>query len=350
MLPSVASYLSPGMADDTLGITPGDRYVLVLVDGLGWANLYDPSSAAPALRAMTAKRLTVGVPSTTAASLTSLSTGVTPARHGIVGFSFRTRPGVVLNTMLWDDPQSVPEDVQPVPTWFQRLDAPSAAVVPDSFIGSGLTRAYLRGADVIGVANESDWCARVRQVAEVTAHYPLTFVYERSLDHTAHLKGWRTPAWRKQLAAIDGFVAALGDALPPGTRLLVTGDHGMVDVPKTHRVFIEDEPALNEGVDLVGGEGRLRHLYTNDAAAVARRYREWLGHRGEVRMRGEALGWFGDEAPSPEVLSRIGDVVVAMRDDWALLTTTRPREASMIGLHGSLTPAERGVPLLRGES
>jgi len=337
------------MAEDKLGIDPGERYVLILVDGLGWSNLYDAASVAPILRTMPAKRLTVSVPSTTATSLTSLATGVVPAHHGVVGFSFRTRPGVVLNTMAWDDAQSIPEDIQPAPTWFERLPVATAAIVPPVFVNSGLTRAYLRGADVISVAAESNWCARVKQAAQVVAQYPLTFIYERSLDHTGHLKGWRSPAWRNQLAAIDGFIAALGDALPPGTSLMVTGDHGMVDVPKTHRMFIEDTPALAEGVELIGGEGRLRHLYTNDAAGVAHRYREWLGHRAEVHLRDEALRLFGDEQPPEQVYDRIGDVVVAMHDDWALLTTTRPREAAMIGLHGSLTPEERGVPLLRGE-
>jgi len=349
-MPSLVASLAPGMASGRLPVTPAERYVLVLVDGLGWYNLHHDSSKAPLLTAMEAQQLTVPVPSSTATSLTSLTTGVDTTSHGVVGFSFRTRPGVVLNTMAWDDPLSPPETVQAVPTWFEKGGVPCAAVVPQIFQGSGLTRAYLRGAELVGVCKEKDWAARVRQVVEVATSYPLTFVYERSLDHIAHLKGWQSSLWRRTLADIDRFIGDLLASLPPGTGVFVTGDHGMIDVPKTHRVFIEDEPQLAEGVTLIGGEGRLRHLYTDDPCCVAERWTQWLGSRGQVRLRADALEWFGETVPTPEVLHRVGDVVVALNHDWAVLTLTRPGEAGLIGMHGSLSQAERTVPLLKGES
>jgi len=353
LMPSIAANLDPAIAPGRLSFPPASHYVLVLVDGLGWSNLFDEASEAPVMRAMASQMLSVALPSTTAASLTSLTTGVAPSAHGVVGFSFRTRPGFVMNTMAWDDAQSAPEDVQPVPTLFQRLALPSAAIVPAIFTGSGMTRAYLRGAELVTVANESDWAARTAQVADVVPAHALTLVYERSLDHIAHLKGWGSRHWRRGLAAIDAFIGAIQQVLPPGTCLLVTGDHGMVDVPKTHRVFIEQEPALANGVDLIGGEARLRHLYTGDPAGVAARYQAWLGGRGQALLRGDALTLFGETAPSAVVRERIGDVVVAMNGDWALLTLTRPGEAGLMGMHGSWTPLERTVPLLvyvKGES
>ena len=349
-MPSLVAGLAPGTASGRIRIAPAERYVLVLVDGLGWSNLYNDLSKAPVMSAMSAQRLTVPMPSSTATSLTSLSTGVDTTSHGVVGFSFRTRPGVVLNTMAWDDPLSPPEAVQPVPTWFEKCDFPCAAVVPQVFFGSGLTRAYLRGADLIGVAREKDWEARTRQVVETAAEYALTFVYERSLDHIAHLKGWRSSSWRRTLADIDHFIGTLLTSLPPGTGVFVTGDHGLVDVPKTHRVFIEDEPSLAEGVTLIGGEGRLRQIYTDDPEATSARWSQWLGSRGQVRQRADALEWFGETAPTQDVLNRIGDVVVALNQDWAVLTMQRPGEAGLIGMHGSLSQAERIVPLLKGES
>ena len=349
-MPSLIACLSPGMASGRLEIGAAERYVLVLVDGLGWANLYDESSRAPVLASLEAQQLTAPVPSTTATSLTSLTTGVDPVCHGVVGFSFRTRPGVVLNTMAWDDPLSPPETVQAEPTWFEKGGVRCAAVVPDIFVGSGLSRAYLRGATLVGVSKEKDFAARVRQVVEVATEYPLTFVYERSLDHVAHLRGWQSSSWRRTLADVDGFIGALLGSLPPGTGVLVTGDHGMVDVPKTHRVFIEDTPVLDTGVGLIGGEARLRQLYTNEPEAVAARWSEWLGSRGQVRLRADALEWFGETVPSQAVLERIGDVVVALNQDWAVLTWLRPGEAGLIGMHGSLSHTERVVPLLKGES
>lgn len=348
ILPSVAAHL---MLDgtDRLDLPAAKRYVIVLVDGLGWANLFDASAVAPILRAMPAQLLDVGLPSTTATSLASLMTGVFANQHGLVGYSFRTRPGFVMATMAWDDPSAKPGLTQQVQTWLERLGQhlPVAAVVPAVFADSGLTQAVLRGADFIGVPNERDWAGRVAQVAQVVATHALTYVYERGLDHVGHLRGVHSPAWVKRLASVDSFIAQLRLALPGETAILVTGDHGMVNVAPTHKVVVEDEPELAAGVDLIGGEARFRHLYTTDPDGVARRWQNWLGERGEVRCREQAWQWFGGQPATQQIVSRVGDVVVAALGDWAVLTLQRPKETTLVGMHGSLSQQERQVPLLK---
>lgn len=343
----IAAHLT-GRGHDGLSLPAADRYVLLLVDGLGLANLAEDPALTPALGALSKTALRVGLPSTTTASIASLLTGAQAAQHGLVGFSFRTRPGFVMSSMVWDDPGFRPESAQPVPTWFERLEAPSAVVVPAVFAGSGLTRAILRGADFVGVEQEGDWAGQVGLVVQTAKSHPFTYVYLRSLDHIGHAYGWRSKAWRRQLARIDGFVGSLLESLPGGTALVVTGDHGMVDAPVTHKVLIDDEPELRAGVGLVGGEARWRYLYSDEPDDVARRWANWWGDRADVRTRAEALPWFGVAEPTAAIADRIGDVVVALHDDWAALTSVRPREAQMVGMHGSLTDQERLVPLLKG--
>ena len=344
---AIAAHLT-GSGHDGLSLPAADRYVLLLVDGLGLFNLAEEPALAPALHALPGTRLRVGLPSTTTASITSLLTGAEVAQHGLVGFSFRTRPGFVMSSMVWDDPGLRPEDAQPASTWFERLNLPSAVVVPAAFAGSGLTRAIMRGADFVGVDRESDWAAQADLVARAAKAHPFTYAYVRSLDHIGHAYGWRSKAWRRQLARIDGFVSLLLEQLPGGTALVVTSDHGMVDVPVTHKVLIDDEPELSAGVDLVGGEARFRYLYTDEPDGVARRWANWWGDRADVRVRPEALPWFGVTPPVAAIADRIGDVVVAFHGDWVALTSARPREAAMVGMHGSLTDQERLVPLLKG--
>jgi hypothetical protein len=111
---------------------------------------------------------------------------------------------------------------------------------------------------------------------------------------------------------------------------------------------VEDEPGLLGSVRVLAGEGRLRQLYTapGDAEAVLARWRERLGDRAWVVTRDEAFaaGWFG--ARNPQLAERFGDVLVAMRDDGAVMTNALPKELSLVGMHGSLTPDEMLVPLL----
>ena len=72
-----------------------------------------------------------------------------------------------------------------------------------------------------------------------------------------------------------------------------------------------------------------------------------LGDRAEVMTRESAIlrGWFGDVTPG--VRPRLGDVIVASRGDTAILSTTDfPYEATLVGLHGSLTPDEMLIPMV----
>jgi hypothetical protein len=66
-----------------------------------------------------------------------------------------------------------------------------------------------------------------------------------------------------------------------------------------------------------------------------------------VGTRDEAIaaGWFGPV--DPEVLDRIGQVLVAARRPVAYYVDTDDRGRRMVGQHGSLTPTEVTVPLLR---
>jgi hypothetical protein len=103
-------------------------------------------------------------------------------------------------------------------------------------------------------------------------------------------------------------------------------------------------------VRLLGGDARSRHVYVESGAVddVLAAWTERLGPLAWVLPREEAVeaGWFGP-VTSPETLRRIGDVVVAMRGDAAVVRTRAEKFlATLIGQHGSLTAVEQEIPLL----
>ncbi len=132
-------------------------------------------------------------------------------------------------------------------------------------------------------------------------------------------------------------------------RLLVVADHGMVDsTPETH-IDVDEQPGLRDGVVLLGGEARFRHVYCRGGAVedVAATWRSVLGDKATVLTRDEAIarGWFG--TVDHGVRLRLGDVVVAAHDDWALMSSVDFNyEMTLIGLHGSLTSREMHIPIL----
>ena len=351
LLPSLGAHLGLPGVDDVLGLPPSDRYVLVLVDGLGRQLLDEYAGTAPYLASLGERTISSGVPSTTATSITSLGTGLPPGLHGIAGYSFwYPAAGVVLQTLRW--PSDISGlDVQPQLTCFERLaraGVRTATIAPAAFAGSGLTTAALRGPAFLPVADEADHARRVELTvqAATAGDRTLTYFYERQLDHAGHRHGAGSRAWLSELAASDALVARLRAELPQDVRIVVTGDHGMVNVPGDNRLVVEDEPGLLTDVTAFAGEGRLRQLMTPRPGAVAARWRERLGERAWVHTRDEAVaaGWFGDV--SPRLAGRFGDVLVAMADDGAVMTRTLPRELALVGMHGSLTPAEVEIPLL----
>jgi Type I phosphodiesterase / nucleotide pyrophosphatase len=362
VLPGVASALGvpvvrDGLPPDPLRLTEAlagaNRVAVLLVDGLGADLLRRHADLAPTLAALAepAGDLSAPCPSTTPVSLTTLATGLPPGSHGILGFVTEVPgEGRLLNHVRWtDDPD--PRTWQPRRTVFEQATAAevrTTAVGPSTYAGSGLTDAVYRGADYPGSWSPGDLVAGLLQ-ALGAAPRTLAYGYIAELDLTGHLRGVDSPAWRAQFSLIDRMVEQVVDGLPDDAALLVTADHGMLDIPDATRLDVEDEPELMDGVRLLAGEPRARYVHTVDGAAddVVRRWREALGPRAWVAGREEAIasGVFGPV--SDEAAGRIGDVVVLARGTWAFpARRSEPGPSSLAAYHGSLTGTELAIPLL----
>jgi hypothetical protein len=353
VLPAVARALGVevGFHDTTLELPPAPAYVVVLVDGMGHELLAEHRPQAPYLHSLLGQDpATCGVPSTTATSLTSLGTALTPGQHGLVGFTSRVpETGELLNSLFWDKPVD-PLQWQPNPTAFARLEAAgvhTSVVSKREFEGSGLTRCGQRGAAYVGADDVSERIAGA--VAAAGRRPSVTYVYDGDLDWHGHRAGVDSQRWRAQLRDIDEDVQELRDTLDPEVRIVVVADHGMVDSTAESRFDVDSVAELRDGVSLLGGEARFRHVYCRGGAVedVAATWRGVLGPRATVLTRDEAIerGWFGDVVPG--VRLRLGDVVVAAHDDVALFSSRDfAYETTLVGLHGSLTAREMLVPVL----
>ncbi|NPC44348.1 alkaline phosphatase family protein [Nocardioides sp. zg-1230] len=356
VVPSVARALGVELPGHPAGLElpPAPSYVVFLVDGMGAELLTRYAHAAPYLSSLVEGGATgtAGVPSTTATSLTSLGTGLVPGAHGLVGFTARI-PGTdrLLNHLWWDAGVD-PLEWQPHPTALGRLAHAGVhvtAVNKRDFDGSGLTLASQRGATYVGADRVGE---RIAATVAASADQPsLTYVYDSDLDWTGHKFGVASTQWLQQLAMVDAEAEQLREALPASTRLLVVADHGMVDSPRDARVDVDEVDGMRDGIALLGGEARFRHLYcaAGAVADVAATWREVLGDRATVLTREEATerGWFG--AVSPGVRPRLGDVMVACHGDTAVMSTRDfAYEDTLVGLHGSLTSTEMLIPILVG--
>ena len=348
----LASLGVPG-EDNPLGLPPAYRACLLVIDGLGWELLRDQPATAPFLSelAVNSAPLTAGFPATTVTSLGSLGTGRPPGQHGMLGYQVAI-PGTrkMLNGLRWDNSVD-PRAWQPGATVYERAAVAGVQtyrVAASSLERTGLSVAVMRGtryraADSLG--------ALVAQAADALRESDrgLVTVYHGQLDGTGHTFGAASDAWRFHLGHVDKLAEQLAAALPAGAPLYVTADHGMVDVAPEDRIDVDAVPELREGVALLGGEPRARHVYARPGAAtdVLAAWAEVIGDRAWVLRRDEAIaaGWFGPVDPA--LADRIGDVVAAPAGPFAIVATkAEPLESSLIGMHGSLTSADQLVPLL----
>ncbi|MFF5531923.1 alkaline phosphatase family protein [Streptomyces cinerochromogenes] len=368
LLPTLAAGMGvPGLSATIGELTPADRVCVFLIDGLGWEQLRAHPDEAPFLTSLlgssrggTGRPLTAGYPATTATSLASVGTGLPPGAHGLPGYAVRNpETGELMNQLRWQ-PYTEPRPWQPYPTVFQlahEAGVHAAQVSSPTFEHTPLTKVALSGGTFHGRLTGED---RMDLAAEQLAagDRSLVYTYYSELDGAGHRYGVASDTWRGQLMNVDRLAQRLAEQLPPRSALYVTADHGMVDVPfdEQHRIDFDEDWELRAGVALLGGEGRARHVYAvpgaeNDVLTV---WREVLGEQFWVASRDEAIaaGWFGPPGECDErVYPRIGDVVAAAHDDVLIIASERePKESSLVGNHGSMTPAEQLVPLLEVRS
>lgn len=376
--------------------------VMVLVDGLGWQMLRECVGHTPNLRRLLADSdyLHTCAPSTTAAALTTLATGVYPGAHAMVGYAVRDpllrghlgpghvpRAGDVFDLITFKNSSHDPLTWQSVPTLIERANAKAKAgcgpqlgavsIGRSKFAGSGLSLAAWRGFKHIGVdALDQRPYQAYRAIKEGAK---LVYLYVGELDHAGHNHGWHSDKWLQALEALDAMVGQLFRRLPTGTRIVLTADHGMVDTDRHHRIDLAKEKELSKDVVAVAGESRFLQLYVADdvanvpaagspglgvagprgacgvvenngreelAQSVAKRWAEFLGDRAI---------WVGtDPAPlmgplSPGARAAVGDVLVALNDNWTVVDSRVQsfHATQLIGVHGSLTPVELEVPLIK---
>ena len=328
----------------------------MLVDGLGAEALAARAGHARTLAsASSAKSVIVsGFPTTTATAITSLTTGLRAGSHGIVGYSALDPAGDrVVNQLTGWGAGVDPAVWQVKPTLFERATESglsAVAIGPERYRDSGFTRVALRGARYLAGASIEDRVERAREWL-ASSGPGIAYLYIPELDVAAHAKGWMSGEWTAALELADSALRSLAASLRSRDGMLVTADHGIVDVPHHAHILVDASPGLLDGVRHIAGEPRCLQLHLEpdvDLATVLARWQESESSMAWVASRSDVIesGWFGEVDDA--VLPRMGDIFVAARKAVAYYDSRSAGSArGMVGQHGSLSPAELRVPLLR---
>jgi predicted AlkP superfamily pyrophosphatase or phosphodiesterase len=330
------------------------RELLFLIDGFGYDTLATYADAMPTMSRMFKHGLiATAFPSTTATSLATLTTGELPGAHGMLGYTVQVprSGGRLLNALKWDE-RVDPENWQPVQTLFQRASSAGinvTHVAAKRYENSGFTRAVFRGANYRGANVVTDLISETKLALQKSPSF--VYLYVNDLDNAGHTDGVGSDKWLAALTMIDQMVSQLMKEVPKGTRIWVTSDHGMINVQD--KIVIGLDNQLLQGVSVVAGEPRARHIYLESDSASARIetagiWQEFLGDKALVLTREQAISndLFGDVV-SDDALDRMGEVIAIARGGLVLLELQRAeKEGSMVGHHGGDSDTESQVGLL----
>lgn len=346
---------------DGAALAAARNVVLLVIDGLGYDYLQrQPQSS---LWRHLHSRIDAVAPPTTAASITTFLTGMAPQQHGLTGwFTWFRELGSVVTVLPYTVRAGGPSlgvfgiDARqflghtPI---FERMDAQCYSVTPNWLRKSEFNLAHSGGAEVVPHHGLQSCCDEVARLVRGSGSRKYIYAYWPEFDALAHEHGVGSEQAASHFARIDAaFARLIEDLKGSDTVVLVTADHGFVDVPPQRHLNLADHPRLKECLMMpLCGEPRLAYCYVRHGmrGQFEAYVREALAHVCELHHSAGLVeqGLFGLGEPHPELLARIGDYALLLKDDYAL-TGRIGGEGTlhMTGFHGGLSAAEVGVPLV----
>ena len=303
----------------------------------------------PTLASMTGGPITTVAPTTTATALSSIATGLTPAEHGLLGYRMMIG-GEVLNVLRWNSAGGDRRRVAPAARRPAVRRRSSATTCPVDLAGRAgghrrSPRPTCAGRGPVGWRAASAIAVEVGR--QLRAGERFVYAYYGGIDKTAHERGFGE-FYDAELRFADRLVADVLDALPPGAVLLVTADHGQVDVGDRHhrarpRRCWRWSPQQS-------GEGRFRWWHARRGAAdeLADGGRRALRRRGLGRHpRADHRRALVRADVAPPIAARLGDVALVAHAPVSFHDPADSGPFELVCRHGSLTAAEVLVPLAR---
>jgi hypothetical protein len=330
----------------------GERVLLILLDALGLEFL-ERHREHRVVKRLEVHELRSQFPSTTTAHVTTAHFGLPVEEHGLYEWNV-LEPSLnrIICPLRFAPAEGGTEGLRgildpailaPGPTFYESLDAASLVAQPEDIIDTSYTRLATRGAALQGFTKLERAVGTIADAFTRGCRY--AFLYWDGIDRAGHVHG---PGSREFTAACLHALDALARTLPKlrDATILVTADHGMVDV-RPDRVDYLDElwpelPALLRYPRPAGSSrDAFLHVSADHVQSVIDELSERLGPGADVRRASEHFGAMG-----PRLSERLGDVAVLAapgRQVWLKQATAN--ETWFRGQHGGLEPAEIGTYL-----
>jgi len=362
---------------------PYDLVILLLLDGFGWRFLEKYKEDCFFLRRFiekgTISKLTAQFPSTTAAHITCINTGLSVSQSGVFEW-FYYEPALdrMIAPLLFSyagDRQSEtlkstpikPSQLYPTSTFYETLrrgGVTSYGIQHASIASSTYSKAMFSGAKMLTYTTLGEGLAHLSALAkEKSSVKRYAYLYFGDIDSIAHRQGLSSLAFEEGIGrCFNALEKWLSEQFHPvqKTALIVTADHGLIDVTPSTTFYLNEQlpeilPYLkkNRAQEPLVPAGSCRDffLYVEEPhleKAIAL-LKDKLKHVAVVVSTQELIdkGFFGSKKPSSAFLKRVGNAVILPFKGEGVWWYEKDRfQQHFYAAHGGLTPEEMEIPFL----
>lgn len=346
---------SQGLANP-LELRPKSKIVVVLVDGMGVEQIKQRAGHAPWLNSqLNAATIThCAFPATTSANIASFATGLWPGEHGLIGHLVWDRHhDERMNLLVGWNERTDPLVWQPHSTIAEqavKCGIGVHVVAAGEYQDTPFSKATMRGAEFH--AAES-WNDRFEQAIKILSRpeASITYLYIPELDKYGHKNGWSSSGYATLLEDLDVGLRSFISRLPKDAGAIITADHGMVETTKDKQLILDDLLDAGGHTQFYGGDTRAGYVYLDDVSSIPKVIDNLqpFSYAFNAVPMSEAIeaGLYGPIGA--EAKPRLPELLLLAKGNYTLYHSKyfKARSFEMIAHHGSLSPEETRVPLIR---
>ena len=337
--------------------------ILIVIDGLGYDYLtkYGKNSF---LHKNLKGKITSVFPSTTAAALTTFSTGLAPQQHALTGwFMYLKEIGIVsvilpfisrAGGLKLSDGKIKYNDIYNEKSFFEDLKAASISIKHKAYIDSEYSQSTDKGAKKLPFSNLNGFFRQINKALNSTKKRKYILAYWTKLDLLCHENGTDSREVKKHFNELDKKIKYLAKALrAKNTAIIISADHGLIDTKEKNKIIeLKNHPQFVETLTMpLSGESRVVYCYVkpNKVKEFENYVKTEFKNACELYKSNDLIinNYFGLYKPNEKLKDRIGDYVLIMKENYIMKDLVLGETKNInIGNHGGTSKEEIFVPLI----